>query len=110
MKALEERVIVRLSGETVNDALIEELVETVSDRLCIRLGEEELPALFNSICVDATVKLYRRVYYEGISNEGNEGISTSFVEDVLSEYLYEIEEYKSTRSNANGSERVVKFL
>lgn len=103
-----ERVKLRL--EDTEDNLLNELLTTVKDRLCIRLGVMELPTIFESICVDATVKMYRRLYYEGITSEGTDGLSTSFVDDVLAEYSEEITSWKETQSNKNGTERVVRFL
>lgn len=104
------RICTRLELEEVDEAVIKELTVTVSDRLCIRLGEDSLPAPFHSICVDATVKMVRRMYYEGISSEGTSNMSTSFVEDILSEYDDEIAAWKEKKANAGGSGRVVRFL
>lgn len=105
-----DRVKTRLKDETVDDTVLEELITTVSDRLCIRLGEDNLPSLFNSVCVDAVVKMYRRMYYEGIISEGTDGITTTFVDNILDEYSQEINDWKEKQSNTNGSQRVVKFL
>lgn len=105
-----ERVKVRLSGETVEDGQLQEMIQTVSDRLCIRLGEETLPAVFMSVCTDAVIKMYRRIYYEGISTENTGSLSTAFVEDVLAEYAGEIFDWKSRKANASGSGRTVHFL
>lgn len=105
-----ERIQLRLQGEKPNMALLQELTTTASDRLCIRLGEETLPAAFTSICVDAVVKMYRRIYYEGVSSENNGSLSTSFVEDVLAEYAEEISDWKNMKSNTSGSGRTVHFL
>lgn len=69
-----------------------------------------LPNLFESICVDAVVKMYRRTYYEGISSEGAANISTTFVDDVLSEYAQEIGDWKTQQANVGGSGKVVRFL
>ena len=68
------------------------------------------PNLFESICVDAVVKMYRRTYYEGISNEGAANISTTFVDDVLAEYAQEIGDWKTQQANTGGSDKVVRFL
>ena len=105
-----ERVQLRLQGENPDTALLQELIFTASDRLCIRLGEDSLPGLFESICVDAVVKMYRRMYYEGISSENGGNLSTSFGEDVLNEYAEEIEGWNSRKANTSGSGKVVHFL
>lgn len=88
-----DRVKLRLTDEEISEAVLNEYIETVSDRLCIRLGTDELPSQFNSICVDAVVKMYRRLCYEGISSENDGGLSVSFVDDILSEYSDEISAY-----------------
>ena len=105
-----ERVQLRLQGEDPDTALLQELISTASDRLCIRLGEDSLPALFESICVGAVVKMYRRMYYEGISSENGGNLSTSFVEDILNEYTEEIDGWNSRKANTSGSGKVVHFL
>ena len=105
-----ERVQLRLQGENPDTALLQELISTASDRLCIRLGEDSLPVLFESICVDAVVKMYRRMYYEGVSSENGGNLSTSFVEDVLNEYAEEIDGWNSRKANTSGSGKVVHFL
>lgn len=90
-----DRVKRRLNGEEADETLLNEYIDTVTDRLCIRLQTNALPTQFNSICADAVVKMYRRFYYEGISSDSDGGISTSFVDDVLAEYETEINRYRS---------------
>ena len=106
-----DRVRVRIPEDTVGDDLLNEYISTVSDRLCLRLGADELPAPFCSICVDAVVKMVRRTYYEGISSEGVTNLSTTFIEDILNEYAEEIENYRERRANSGeGNGKVVRFL
>lgn len=104
-----ERVKKRIQ-EDVADDILAEYIDTMSDRICLRLGTDELPKLFESICVDAVVKMYRRTYYEGISSEGAANISTTFVDDILDEYTDEILSYRERQSNQSGSGRAVHFL
>lgn len=92
---------------TTDDDTLKDYIKIISDRLCLRLGVDELPASFQSICVDATVKMCRRTYYEGITSEGSASISTSFVEDILEEYAPEIADYKSKQKDIS---RRLKFL
>lgn len=105
-----ERVRNRIQDATVKDEVLDDYINTISDRLCLRLGVSTLPNLFESICVDATVKMYRRTYYEGISSEGAANITTTFVDDVLAEYAQEIGDWKTQQANTGGSGRVVRFL
>lgn len=95
VRALIPRVIVRyVDGEAVpSDSLITEALQTVHDRLAIRLKASEVPQIGASIVVDAAMKVLRRGGYEGSSSEsvGDGGsVSVSFVENVLSEYDSEI--------------------
>ena len=111
MEELLMRLKIRLPDTQLTDAQLTEYLTTMSDRLCLRLGADTLPPLFNSICVDATVKMVRRTYYEGISSEGVANISTSFVDDILDEYADEIARYRDQQANgAGGSGKVVTFL
>lgn len=105
------RVRLRISNSEITDTVLNEYIGTIQDRLLLRLGEEKLPGAFQSVCVDATVKMFRRTYYEGISSENVVNMSTTFVEDILSEYTQEISEWKVARANSGGgNKRTVKFL
>lgn len=110
MDELLKRLLVRLPDTQLTNEQLTEYLQTMSDRLCLRLGVETLPALFASICVDATVKMVRRTYYEGISSEGVANISTSFVDDILAEYSGEISDWKSAQADSGNSRKVVTFL
>lgn len=110
MEELLMRLKIRLPDTQLTDAQLTEYLTTMSDRLCLRLGAETLPPLFNSICVDATVKMVRRTYYEGISTEGVSNLSTSFVDDILAEYAGEISDWRSAQADTGNSKKVVTFL
>lgn len=105
-----ERLRIRLPDTQLPEEALTEYLNTVSDRLCLRLGVDALPAVFQSICVDATVKMVRRLYYEGISSEGVANISTTFVDDILAEYAQEIGDWKSSQAASGNSNKVVRFL
>lgn len=105
-----ERVKLRLEGEEVSDEVLDELITTMTDRLVLRLGVSDLPEAFNSIVVDATVKMYRRLYYEGIASENVSNLSTSFIEDILNEYSAEISAWKEQQANSGENKRVVRFI
>ena len=109
MVELLARLKTRLPDTQLTDPQLVEYLTTMSDRLCLRLGAETLPPLFNSICVDATVKMVRRTYYEGISSESAANIDTSFVDNILSEYADEISDWKNSQADSGNSNKVVKF-
>lgn len=104
-----ERVLLRLHNEVTDTEVIEDYAKIITDRLCLRLGVDSLPKTFEGIAADATVKLYRRAYFEGISSEGTDGLTTSFVADVLSEYDAEISAYKESKAKTDG-DRTIYFL
>ena len=110
MKELLVRLKTRLPNTELSDCELLEYLSTISDRLCLRLRAEELPPLFGSVCVDATVKMIRRIYYEGISSEGVANISTSFVDDILAEYADEISDWKATQAESGNTNKVVTFI
>ena len=104
-----ERVLLRLDAEKPDPVKIADYVNIITDRLTLRLGTDTLPKAFESIAADATVKLYRRAMFEGISSEGTEGLTTSFVADVLAEYADEIAAYRDSKAKTDG-DRTVYFL
>lgn len=110
MAELLARLKVRLPDTALSDEQLTEYLNTISDRLVLRLGAEALPAAFQSICVDAAVKMVRRTYYEGISTESVTNISTSFVDDILSEYEAEISGYLDAQAESGKTDKVVRFL
>ena len=88
---LVERVKLRfLEYEAVpSDEVIVEIIQTVSDRLKIRLETDELPDKAGSIVVDASIKALRLRGYEGSTSESaadGGSMSNSFIDDVLSAY------------------------
>lgn len=105
-----QRVRIRITDPNVSDELLNEYIQTIMDRLCLRLGAETFPAAFDSVCVDAVIKMVRRTYYEGISSESVANLSTSFVEDILSEYDREISDWKNNRDDTDGNNKAVHFL
>lgn len=105
-----ERVKIRLPDES-NETLLNELIETATDRICLRLGADELPLSFESIAVEVVLKAYRRIYYEGIESESTEGMQASFVADLLEEYEPEFSAYlKKKEKEENATKKKVRFL
>lgn len=76
--------------------------EAVVSRLCLRLKRDDLPDSFEPIAADAVLKMHRRAYFEGIASEGTDGISTTFVNDILSEYEPEIKAFLDREAMLNG--------
>ena len=73
---------VRIKEDELDNRQLNLLCDTISDRLNIRLGVTKLPQSFERIAADATVKAFRRMYYEGIETESVSDISTHFISDI----------------------------
>lgn len=113
LDGVKDRVNNRMNGETYDDTIMDEVIQTVTDRLCLRLGVEEttFPDAFKSVVVDASVKVWRRRYYEGISAEWQSSLKTEFISDVLAEYQEEIDQWlNSSAADQSGNRKVVRFL
>ncbi|HEK9073969.1 TPA: hypothetical protein TUW76_001091 [Streptococcus equi subsp. zooepidemicus] len=109
-QAIIERVRVRLADETsLKEGLLDELTQTAIDRINLKVGDTVFNPLFNSIAVDVVVKMYRRMYYEGINTENSDTISIKFVTDILAEYGDELASYKKDRLTSL-NKKVVRFL
>jgi hypothetical protein len=110
---VQERVQNRMNGENYDETIMDEVIQTVTDRLCLRLGvtEETFPDVFKSVVVDASVKLWRRRYYEGMAAEWQASLKNEFVTDILAEYQDEIEQWlNSSAADQSGNRKVVRFL
>ena len=111
IETVKNRIRTRLAGEDYDGAHIDELTQTVIDRICLRAGvtEETFPAVLHSIAVDATVKAWRRHYYEGITSERAGDTTDNFVSDILAEYGDEIAAYIES-AGADSGRGVIRFL
>lgn len=103
----QERLKIRLPD--ASEDVLGELLQTAVDRILLRVREDVLPPVLDSIAVDATVKLYRRLYFEGIQTEKADTLNTTFFEDILAEYDHELHAYMEKR-DSESTKRVVRFL
>lgn len=110
---VQDRVQNRMNGEDYDGTIMDEIIQTVTDRLCLRLGVTEgtFPDVFKSVVVDASVKVWRQRYYEGIKTEWNASLKNEFVTDILAEYQDEIDQWlNSAAADQSGNRKVVRFL
>lgn len=104
--ALVERVKLRyLEGEEVpSDDVIGEMLQTVIDRITIRMETTtELPDTAGSIVVDAAMKALRLRGFEGSTSESaadGGSMSNSFIDDILKEYSEELASLKRTMNRS----------
>lgn len=113
LDGVQVRVQNRMNGETYDSTIMDEIIQTVTDRLCLRLGVDEstFPDVFKSVVVDASVKVWRKRYYEGISTEWQGSLKSEFITDVLAEYQDEIDQWlNSSAADQSGNRKVVRFL
>lgn len=84
--------------------LVYEYTETAIDRIKLYAGLAEFPEAFNSIAVDVVLAMYRRKYHEGITSEGVDVLSVTFVNGLLREYDREFSNYKKTLDQEDESQ------
>lgn len=95
MSRLSDRVLTRyLPDEAKPDKkAVKEMLRSVTDRVLIRIGSDELPRKAESIVVDATVRALRLRGFEGSTSESSAdggSFSNSFIDDILSGYEADI--------------------
>ena len=104
-----ERVKVRIP-EAKSD-ILEELVSSATDRILRRIGKDELPAKLETIAVEIVTKMYRKMYYEGISSESADTLNVTFVEDIFAEYEEEIKRWMELDDDIEGKNKLkVRFI
>lgn len=99
-----ERVGIREPKLKEQIELVSEYTETAIDRIKLYAGLAEFPEAFNSIAVDVVLAMYRRKYHEGITSEGVDVLSVTFVNGLLSEYDREFSNYKKTLDQEDDSQ------
>lgn len=106
-----ERIKVRLKGESYDDALLLEYLQTAKDRISLRVGAAQFPDVLASIAVEVVLKMVRRRYHEGMKSEAGEGFNPTFFDDVLAEYDKELNAYKASQEDITLTRRgKVRFI
>ena len=104
-----ERVKVRIPE--AKEGVLEELVTSATDRILLRIGKDELPAKLETIAVEIVTKMYRKMYYEGISSESADTLTVSFVENIFAEYEEEFKRWIALDDEAEGKNKLkVRFI
>ena len=107
--AVLERVKVRIPE--AKEGVLEELVTSATDRILLRIGKDELPTKLETIAVEIVTKMYRKMYYEGISSEYADTLNVTFVEDIVAEYEEEIKRWMELDDDIEGKNKLkVRFI
>lgn len=107
--AVLERVKVRIPE--AKEGVLEELVTSATDRILLRIGKDELPAKLETIAVEIVTKMYRKMYYEGITSESADTLTVSFVENIFAEYEEEFKRWVKLDDEAEGKNKLkVRFI
>ena len=107
--AVLERVKVRIPE--AKEGVLEELVTSATDRILLRIGKDELPAKLETIAVEIVTKMYRKMYYEGITSESADTLNVTFVEDIFAEYEEEFKRWIALDDEAEGKNKLkVRFI
>lgn len=107
--AVLERVKVRIPE--AKEGVLQELVTSATDRILLRIGKDELPAKLETIAVEIVTKMYRKMYYEGITSESADTLTVSFVENIFAEYEEEFKRWMELDDEAEGKNKLkVRFI
>lgn len=107
--AVLERVKVRIPE--AKESVLKELVTSATDRILLRIGKDELPAKLETIAVEIVTKMYRKMYYEGISSESADTLNVTFVDDIFAEYEEEFKRWVKLDDEAEGKNKLkVRFI
>ena len=106
-----ERIQIRVPEANNTPDLFNELIQTAVDRINLRVKQLEFPKALESILVEIVIKMYRRIYYEGISVEWADTIKTEFVDDIFMEYDGEFENWIAMNDGEEGNDKLkVRFI
>ncbi|MBU5370535.1 phage head-tail connector protein [Enterococcus avium] len=107
--AIKDDVKKLLSGST--DDKLEVIEKRTRERLASILGVSEVPANFETIIYEVTVKRFNRIGNEGMQSYSQEGLSMAFPESDFAEYQGEIDEFKDKEKGLLGPRKgKVRFL
>ena len=107
--AVLERVKVRIPE--AKEGVLEELVTSATDRILLRIGKDELPTKLETIAVEIVTKMYRKMYYEGITSESADTLTVSFVENIFAEYEEEFKRWMELDDDIEGKNKLkVRFI
>lgn len=98
-----------LLGESVNNEVVETIMEMVEAQLLVRIGEEEVPYELSYIVINVSVARYNQIGDEGKSSMAVEGESASWLTDLFEPYEKDIQAYLDSRDQASNGVRV-RFL
>ena len=94
--------------DSSQDDLLELVINNVTQRLCILIGEKELPKELEYIVSEVSVIRFNRIGSEGYSSHSVEGESMSWSDDDFAGYANEIQAYiNESDTNKTGK---VKFI
>ncbi|WP_368250914.1 phage head-tail connector protein [Enterococcus sp. 2201sp1_2201st1_B8_2201SCRN_220225] len=95
MATIAEDIQTLLGGE--NDKKLEVIERRTTERLKSILGlsaTTEVPAEFESIVYEVTLKRFNRIGNEGMASYSQEGLSMTFPDSDFAEYANELETFK----------------
>ena len=108
---MQSRVLKRIPNADTD--LVDEFIQTASDRINLRVGTDDLPTQLESICVEVVTAMYRKneMQHEGVDSESVDVFSVKFINRLLDEYEDEFSRYRATEEDDEGHKRgVVRFI
>ena len=87
------KVLLNLSEDNSRDALLQEIITNIYNRLLTYTGYKELPEALHWICIELSCSRYNLLGSEGVHSELNEGIQYIYDRNLLDEYRADIDRF-----------------
>lgn len=86
-------------GSAEESQVVEMLVMNVQDAIKLYCNTDAVPERLRFIVVEASVSRYNRLGAEGLSSEGVDSVSQSFIQDVLDPYRVYMDAYNDAQGS-----------
>ncbi len=106
-----DRVKLRLKIEDDSqNEILQDLINSAVDDICLYIGEDECPDKLQSTCVDITVTTYRLLGLEGLQSEQVDVINRTYIASAISIHQNKLDMYLLQKEKAEQKlSRKVKF-
>ncbi|MGL5712244.1 MAG: phage head-tail connector protein [Paraclostridium sp.] len=103
------KALLNVTGTTF-DKFIDECMAISSGLISRYLGVDTVPTELEFVLIECTIVRYNRIGSEGLTSEGIDGYSSSFIEDILSPYHQYLDDYIGRNADKCNSFKVLRTL
>lgn len=93
------RALTLLNLEADKIPQLEVIIDIQYDALLAKIVSDSVPQSLEYIVLETSIARYNRLGSEGLSSEGIDVISQSFIEDLFEPYLADIDKHNNESSN-----------